>query len=120
MLNNLRVVFKIGLIAVFVGVVMLGLVAYMASGMSALDTAYSDLVRRVDSSAMLAIRVARKAETYRQAAFELLTEITDAGNARLLKVTQDMSAEVMEGLAKIKTDLPEKATEVAQRSADFT
>ena len=120
MLKNLRMVFKIGLIAAFVGVVMLGLVAYMASGMTALDEAYSDLVRRVDSSALLAVRTARKAETYREAAFELLTETTDAGNARLYKVTQDMATEVMDGLAKIKTDLPEKAVEIGRRSDDFT
>src|SRR5581483_3595259 len=48
------------------------------------------------------------------------TETTEAGNARLLKVTQDMSAEVLQALAKIKTDLPEKATEIARRTDEFT
>jgi methyl-accepting chemotaxis protein len=113
-LNNLRMVFKVGLIAALMGVVMFGLVAYMASGLGSLDEAYSDVVKRVDASATLAARSARKAETYREAAFELLTETTDAGNARLLKVTQDMSAEVMEALGKIKADLPEKATEIGK------
>jgi methyl-accepting chemotaxis protein len=115
LLNNLRMVFKVGLITALIGVVMFGLVAYMAGGMTALDEAYTDVVKRVDASAVLAARSARKAETYREAAFELLTETTDAGNARLLKVTQDMSAEVLETLNKLKVDLPEKATEIGKR-----
>ena len=78
-LSNLRMVFKVGLIATLMGVVMFGLVAYMASGLTALDEAYGDMVKRVDASAVLAARSARKAETYREAAFELLTETTDAG-----------------------------------------
>jgi methyl-accepting chemotaxis protein len=114
LLNNLRMVFKVGLIAALMGVVMFAVVAYMASGLGSLDEAYSDVVKRVDTSAVLAARTARKAETYREAAFELLTETTDAGNARLLKVTQDMSAEVLEALGKIKADLPEKATEISR------
>jgi methyl-accepting chemotaxis protein len=113
-LSNLRMVVKVGLIAALMGVVMFGLVAYMAGGLTSLDEAYSDVVKRVDTSATLAARTARKAETYREAAFELLTETTDAGNARLLKVTQDMSAQVLEALGKIKTDMPEKATEIGK------
>jgi methyl-accepting chemotaxis protein len=114
LLNNFRMVFKVGLIAALMGVVMFAVVAYMASGLGSLDEAYSDVVKRVDASAVLAARTARKAETYREAAFELLTETTDAGNARLLKVTQDMSAQVLEALGKIKADLPEKATEISR------
>src|SRR5689334_20247779 len=114
LLNNFRMVFKVGLIAALMGVVMFAMVAYMANGLGSLDEAYSDVVKRVDSSAVLAARTARKAETYREAAFELLTETTDAGNARLLKVTQDMSAQVLEALGKIKADLPEKATEISR------
>jgi methyl-accepting chemotaxis protein len=114
LLNNFRMVFKVGLIAALMGVVMFAVVAYMASGLGSLDEAYSDVVKRVDASAVLAARTARKAETYREAAFELLTETTDAGNARLLKVTQDMSAQVLEALGKIKADLPEKVTEISR------
>jgi methyl-accepting chemotaxis protein len=119
LLNNLRMVLKVGLIAALMGVAMFSLVAYMAGGMGSLDEAYSDVVRRVDATAVLAARAARKAETYREAAFELLTETTDAGNARLLKVTQDMSSQVLEALTKIKADLPEKAAETAQRIDSF-
>jgi methyl-accepting chemotaxis protein len=114
-LNNLRMVFKVGLIAFLIGAVMFGLVAYMASGMTGQDEAYSDVVRRVDASALLLSRAARNAETYREAAFELLTETTDAGNARLLKVTKEASAKALDEFAKVKADLPEKAAEIGQR-----
>jgi methyl-accepting chemotaxis protein len=120
LLNNFRMVVKIGLIAVLMGTVMFGLVAYLAGGLSSLDAAYSDVVKRVDTSAVLVARTARKAETYREAAFELLTETTDAGNARLLKVTEDMSAQVLEALTKLKTDLPEKAAEISRGLETFS
>jgi methyl-accepting chemotaxis protein len=119
LLNNFRMVVKIGLIAVLMGAVMFSLVAYLASGTSALDEAYADIVKRVDTSAVLVARTARKAETYREAAFELLSETTDAGNARLLKVTQDMSAEVIQALNKIRGDLPEKSAEIGKRIDGF-
>jgi len=119
LLNNFRMVFKVGLIAALMGVVMFGLVAYMAGGMTSFDEAYSDLVKRVDRSAVLIARAARNAESYREAAFELLTETTDAGNARLLKLTQESSARVLEVLGKVKSDLPEKAAEIGRSISSF-
>jgi methyl-accepting chemotaxis protein len=115
LLNNLRMVFKVGLIALLMGSVMIGLVGYMGSRMSAVDKAYSDLVTRVDTFTTLVAQTARRAESYREAAFELLTETTDAGNARLLKATQDAAALAMEELNKVKAGVPEKATEVGQQ-----
>jgi methyl-accepting chemotaxis protein len=120
LLNNFRMVFKVGLIAALMGTAMFTLVAYMAGGMSSLDEAYSDVVKRVDTSAVLMARTTRRAESYREAAFELLTETTDAGNARLLKVTQDMATRVTEGLGKLKADLPEKAAEIGRSLETFS
>lgn len=120
LLNNLRIVLKLGLIALVMGGVMVGLVGYMATRMSAIDEAYSDVVRRVDTSTTSVARIARRAETYREAAFELLTETTDAGNARLLKTTQDVATEVIEGLKKAMADVPEQATAIGQRIDMFS
>src|SRR5436309_1588896 len=120
LLNNLRIVLKLGLIALVMGGVMVGLVGYMATRMSAIDEAYSDVVRRVDTSTTSVARIARRAETYREAAFELLTETTDAGNARLLKTTQDVATEVIEGLKKAMSDVPEQATAIGQRIDMFS
>ena len=113
--NNLRMVFKIGLIALIMGGVMIGLVSYTGSRMSGMDQSYSDLVTRIDTSTTSVARAAHRAESYREAAFELLTETTDAGNARLLKAAQDASAGVIEVLNKVKVDVPEKAAEIGQR-----
>ncbi|MDU3132804.1 MAG: methyl-accepting chemotaxis protein, partial [Bradyrhizobium sp.] len=85
MLSNFRIVFKIGLIALIMGVIMIGLVSHMSSQMSGIDLAYTDVVKRIDSSTVLLARTGRRAETYRASAFELLAETTEAGNARLLK-----------------------------------
>ena len=105
-------VFKVGLIALLMGTAMIGLVSYMSSQTSSIDRAYADVVQRVDASTSWLIRSTRRAETYRAAAFELLTETSDAGNARLFKTTQDMSAQVIDGLNKV--DLPEKASGIAR------
>ena len=119
LLNNLRMAVKVGLIAFALGALMIGLVGYMSSRMIAIDAGYSDVIKRVDASATLIAQTAWRAETYRAAAFELLTETTDAGNARLLKVTQDAAAQVLDGLTKVKSDMPEKAVEIAQRMQTF-
>ena len=115
-LNNLRMVYKVGLIALAMACVMIALIGYMANRMTAIDDAYSDIIKRVDNSTVTVARIARRVETFREAAFELLTEPTDAGNVRLLKTTRDMSAEVIDGLNKTKASLPEKATEMNKLS----
>jgi len=63
LLNNLRVLFKIGLVALILRGTMIALVAHMASGMSVIDRPYLDLVPRVDSSTTLVARVAQRAES---------------------------------------------------------
>ena len=120
LLNNLRVAFKIGLIALVMGGVMIGLVSYMGSRMSAIDETYSDVVKRIDGSTVLVSRAARRAEGYRSAAFKLLTETTDAGNAKLLKETQSTSVGTLEALNQVKANLPEKAAEVGKMISAFS
>jgi methyl-accepting chemotaxis protein len=120
LLNNLRMVFKVGLIALVMGGVMIALVSYMGSRMSAIDEAYSDVVKRVDGSTILISRAARRAEGYRSAAFKLLTETTDAGNAKLLKETQDTSAGTLEALKQVKANLSEKSAEIGKMIEAFS
>ena len=48
-LNNLRMVFKIGVIALLMGAVTVGLISYMASRMTAIDAAYADVVTRIET-----------------------------------------------------------------------
>ncbi|MDH2348409.1 methyl-accepting chemotaxis protein [Bradyrhizobium sp. SSUT77] len=117
--NNLRTPAKIALITGVLGAVMIALVSYIATRMSSLDAAYLDIVNRVDPSTTLVARTARRAETYRAAAFELLVETTDAGNANLLKTTRETSDSVIETLNKVKANVPEKAPDLARRIDGF-
>jgi len=112
MLSNLRMAYKVGIIAALMGAFMIASASYMSTQMSAVSHSYLDLVTRVDSTSLLMARTGRRTETYRAAAFQLLTETTEAGNARLLEVTEQSSADVMAGLGKAKTDLPEKSSEI--------
>lgn len=117
--NNLKMAAKIGLITAVLGAVMIALVSYIATRMASLDAAYSDIVSRIDTSTTLVARTARMAETYRAAAFELLVETTDAGNARLLKVTVDSAESVFAVLNQVKKDVPEKAVELESQIERF-
>ena len=66
-LNNLRMVYKVGLIALAMACVMIALIGYMANRMTAIDDAYSDIIKRVDNSTVTVARIARRAETFREA-----------------------------------------------------
>ena len=61
-LNNLRMVYKVGLIALAMACVMIALIGYMANRMTAIDDAYSDIIKRVDNSTVTVARIARRAE----------------------------------------------------------
>jgi len=118
--NNLKMAAKIGLITAALGAVMIALVGYVSTRMASLDAAYSDIVSRIDTSTTVVARTARRAETYRASAFELLVETTDAGNARLLKATVDSAESVLSGLDKVKKSVPEKAAELEAQIEHFT
>jgi len=118
--NNLKMAAKIGLITAALGAVMIALVGYVSTRMASLDGAYSDIVSRIDTSTTVVARTARRAETYRASAFELLVETTDAGNARLLKATVDSAESVLSGLDKVKKSVPEKAAELEAQIEHFT
>jgi len=118
--TNLSIVIKIAIVALVLGGALVGIAGYMSNQLSAIDQAYLDLVKRIDASTTLVARTAGEAESYREAAFELLTETTDAGNARLLKATQQASAKVLASLGTIKSDVPEKAAEIGRQIDAFT
>jgi len=83
-LNNFKITLKVALIVVLMAIVTIGAVSIAALRMKGVDDAYSDLVRCVDKSTTMAVRASRLAEAYLSSAFQLLTETTDAGNAKLL------------------------------------
>ncbi|MDA9391669.1 chemotaxis protein [Bradyrhizobium sp. CCBAU 45394] len=118
-LENMRMPGKVALIALGLGTVMAGLVAYMALRMLAIDWAYSDIVTRIDTSASMVARVATRAETYRATSFELLTELTDGNKSQLLALAQEKSSSVLQALEEVQSALPERAAAIGQRSDEF-
>jgi methyl-accepting chemotaxis protein len=118
-LNNFKIAFKIGLIVALMGIVTIGTVSVAALRMRAMDNASKDMVTRVDRSNTMAARAARRAEHYVSAAFQLLSETTDAGNARLLAETADSRKDYEARMAQILKALPEKAATIEPVIASF-
>jgi methyl-accepting chemotaxis protein len=118
-LNNFRIAFKISLIVALMAIVTVGAVSFSAVRMKGVDDAYSDLVERVDRSITLAVRASRNAEGYLSAAFQLLTESTDAGNAKLLAQVGDARKAFQTMMAQVAKDLPERSAAIGPVIANY-
>jgi methyl-accepting chemotaxis protein len=118
-LNNFKIVFKVSLIVALLGIVTLGTVSFATLRMRAMDAASTDMVERVDRSNTMAARSARRAEHYVSAAFQLLSETTDAGNAKLLAETVDSRKDYEARMAQVLKAIPEKANVIAPVIAGF-
>lgn len=116
LLDNMRMPVKVGSIALGLGAIMVGLVAYMAARMSAIDLAYADVVTRIDTSATLVARVATRAEIYRATSFELLTELSEGNKSQLLATAQEESTSVLQALEQVQSMLPEKSSRDRKKS----
>jgi len=118
-LNNFKIVFKVSLIVALLAIVTLGTVAFATLRMRAMDDASTDMVERIDRSNTMAARSARRAEHYVSAAFQLLSETTDAGNAKLLAETVDSRKDYESRMAEVLKAIPEKAATIAPVIANF-
>jgi methyl-accepting chemotaxis protein len=118
-LNNLKIVFKVGLIVALMAIVTIGTVGFATVRMRAMDDASTDMVERIDRSNTMAARAARRAEHYVSAAFQLLSETTDAGNAKLLAETIDSRKEYESRMAGVLKAMPERAAAIAPVIASF-
>jgi methyl-accepting chemotaxis protein len=118
-LNNLKIFFKVGLIVAVLGAVMVGSVGFAVLRMNQVGSEYADLVSRVDASATVMARGARRIENYRASAFQLLTENTEAGNARLLARNVDDQKVFEKIMTKVEADLPEKSQRIAEVTDKF-
>jgi methyl-accepting chemotaxis protein len=118
-LNNLKIVFKIGLI-----VALLAVVGAIGLGFSSLSTrqtaaAYSDLVVRIDSSATWTARASRSAEAYVSYAYQLAAETTDEGNAKLMKAVTENQKNYETRMALVRKNMPERAVPIDSVMAEF-
>jgi methyl-accepting chemotaxis protein len=118
-LNNLKIVFKVGLIVALMGLVTIGTVIFATQRMQAMQDASTDLVTRIDKSSTMVARAARHAESYVSSAFQLLSETTEAGNARLLAHTAASRKDFESGMAQILKNMPEKAAVIGPVMAGF-
>src|ERR1700722_9262479 len=118
-LNNMKIVFKIGLI-----VALLALVGAVGLGFSSLSTkqtaaAYSDLVVRIDSSATWTARASRSAEAYVSYAYQLAVETTNEGNAKLMKAVTENQKNYETRMALVRKNMPERAVRIDGVTAEF-
>jgi methyl-accepting chemotaxis protein len=118
-LNNFKISFKVSLIVALMAIVTVGAVSYAAVRMKAVDDAYSDLVSRVDKSTAMAIRASRFAEAYLSAAFQLLTETTDAGNAKLLAQAVGHRKSFETIMTQVAKDLSERSSAIGPVVANY-
>jgi methyl-accepting chemotaxis protein len=118
-LNNLRISFKVSLIVVLMAIVTIGAVSFAAVRMKSIDESYSDLVDRIDKSNTMAVRASRKAEAYLSAAFQLLVETTDAGNAKLLAQAVDARKAFETMMVKVAKDMPERSSAIQPVIANY-
>jgi methyl-accepting chemotaxis protein len=87
-LNNLQIVLKVGLIVAVLGCALLGVAAFSAVQLSSTVDDYTELSAS-QSAALNLTRAQRRAETYHAALYATLTETTDEGNARRLKIAKE-------------------------------
>jgi methyl-accepting chemotaxis protein len=118
-LNNFRISFKVGLIVALLTVVTIGAVSFAALRMKGIDDAYSDLVSRVDHSTTLAVRASRQAEGYLSAAFQLVAETTDAGNAKLLAQANTARKAFETAMTQVAKELPERSSVIGPVVANY-
>jgi methyl-accepting chemotaxis protein len=119
LLNNLKIVFKVSLIVALMGLVTIGTVIFATQRMRAMEEVSTDLVTRIDRSSTLSARAGRLAETYVSNAFQLLSETTDAGNAKLLAHTVASRKQYETIMAQVLKNMPEKAAVIQPVAAAF-
>jgi methyl-accepting chemotaxis protein len=109
-IENLRITTKISLIVALLAAVSLGATGYSALRVKAVDNAYSDLIARVETSAIQSARANRMVATYQSRAYQLAVETTAEGNARLLGQAQANEELYGKTMDKVRASVPEQAS----------
>jgi methyl-accepting chemotaxis protein len=92
-LDNLKIVTKVGLIVAVLGLVIVGALGLSLLRMTELVSAFTDIVSKEDAGTLAVARASRRVESYRAAAFAILTETTEAGNAAQLELARTSKVE---------------------------
>jgi methyl-accepting chemotaxis protein len=118
-LNNLKIVYKLGLILALLTVVIAGTLTYAISRMRIMDDANTDMVTRVDKATTSAARASRRVEKYLSSAFQLAIATTDAGNAKYKAINVENQRGYEELMVGVLTAMPEKAAAIEAATASF-
>ena len=118
-LNNIRISFKIGMIVFVLSLVSIGAAGFAVTRILAIDTNYTLLVEKVDSSATAVARAARWGTAYLAYAYKLLSETTDEGNQHALALANNARREYGSLMAEVAKDLPQQSALIAPAIAKF-
>ncbi len=107
-LNNLKIVWKIGLIVLVLGAASILSVGFAAFKMSQIDVAYSDVVDRVEVATASMARGSRNIESYVSLVYQLVSEPSAEESSRLLRRNTEEQKMFEQRFAEALRLLPEK------------
>jgi methyl-accepting chemotaxis protein len=110
-LNNLKIVLKVGLIVAVLGCVLIGVMSFSAMQLSETVANYTDLSANQSAGEALT-RAQRRLETYRAALYAVLTETTEEGNAKRVKAANKARGEIDKFMEEALKEAPSLASEV--------
>jgi len=116
-IENLSIPGKIGLILALFTVVSGGTAVFVARSMNGLNSAYADLVTRVDAAAVLSARTGRVLAAYQAQAIDLTTQTTKEGNARVMAKAAELLQTYDLSMGKVRAAVPELGDVVAPTMA---
>ena len=111
-IENLRITTKITLIVLLFAAVSIGATGFSALRMKGVDSAYSDLITRVDASTTTTARANRSVATYLSRAYELVVETTPEGNVRLLAEARASEKEYGTRMDTVRANLPDQTVAI--------
>jgi len=118
-LDDFQIRNKIIAVIAAMTVVVLAGCAYAAAQMLAIDDNYSDIIEKMDGSAILAAQSNRLVTQYGYLAYQLAAETTDAGNAQLLATLKATDTRRNEIANEIRQRLPEYSAAMSESDSQF-
>src|SRR5579871_1023349 len=110
-LDNLGIVWKISLIVAVLGSVLAVVVMFGTAQLASTSADFSDLIGQQTAS-IDALRAQRRLETYHAALYAILTETTDEGNAKRMKVATEAESGITKRLEDAGRESPNLAGEI--------
>lgn len=104
-MDHVKIAAKIGLIVAMFALVAIGALGFAVLRMGMIDSAYAALIANVDDPAVRMARAYSNAQAYASAAYQLVVETSETGNAQLLTEAQEARTTVERYLAEARAGL---------------